>query len=263
MTRTRIRTLAGTLALLTAATLHADILVTRDGAKVETKGTWKVEGRRVIFTLPDGTLSSMRTEQVDLDASALATARAAEAAKQSAAPVAAPSGTPILRITEKDIPPMANPDLDEPESEASDSGDAGSSSPLEVVSWNQAPMQNGDGVQLYGTIRNNGTTNVISPSVLVALYDDDGKLIATADGAVNQSSIAPNQTANFRIEMPGVMSFAAAKFNLGGRGYDTRKPEGSEEAVGGAAYSQGSADEETAPAETAPPPAEEAQPPLA
>ena len=31
--------------------------MTRDGARIETKGAWKVDGRRVLFTLPNGTLS--------------------------------------------------------------------------------------------------------------------------------------------------------------------------------------------------------------
>ena len=45
----------------TAGAAHADWLVTRDGARIETKGAWKVDGRRVVFTMPNGTLSALRT----------------------------------------------------------------------------------------------------------------------------------------------------------------------------------------------------------
>ena len=51
----------------------------RDGARLETKGPWKVDGRRVVFQMPNGTLSSVRSDEVDLDRSAAETARAAEA----------------------------------------------------------------------------------------------------------------------------------------------------------------------------------------
>ena len=62
---------------LGAAPAHADRLVTRDGSVIETAGPWRVEGRLVIFRLPDGTLSSMRLVDTDLEASAERT-RAAE-----------------------------------------------------------------------------------------------------------------------------------------------------------------------------------------
>ena len=51
----------------------ADILVTQDGQQIETEGPWTVKGRQVIFTTPEGRLTSIRLTEVDLEASELAT----------------------------------------------------------------------------------------------------------------------------------------------------------------------------------------------
>ncbi|KAB2962205.1 MAG: hypothetical protein F9K16_09710, partial [Thermoanaerobaculia bacterium] len=69
--------------LVAAGPARADWLVTTDGGLIETKGPWKVDGRRVVFHLPNGTLSSVRADEVDLDRSAAETARAAEAARRA------------------------------------------------------------------------------------------------------------------------------------------------------------------------------------
>src|SRR5688572_4712455 len=81
----------GTLGLVFAAFLGAslpgaaDWLVTREGGRVETKGTWTVKGKLVVFHTADGKLSSMRLADVDLDASRRATEEAVAAQAQAAA----------------------------------------------------------------------------------------------------------------------------------------------------------------------------------
>ena len=88
--------------------------MTRDGARIETKGAWKVDGRRVLFTVPNGTLSMIRTDEVDLDQSALVTTQAKEA-PAAPVPVVAQKKEPVLRLTEKDIPPMSAAALEDDE----------------------------------------------------------------------------------------------------------------------------------------------------
>jgi hypothetical protein len=66
---------------VSSAAVSADVLVARDGLRIETKGPWKVKGRVVVFTTSDGSLSSMRVSELDLEASEAATREAAEAAK--------------------------------------------------------------------------------------------------------------------------------------------------------------------------------------
>ncbi len=219
--------LAAAVLTTAGAALHADILVTPDGARVETKGPWKVQGRLVVFTSPSGTLSSMRTDQVDLERSKLATAQAVEAEHEQPAASAArePAGEPILRITEKDIPPMLSPEGDESADQDSTKKTDAPSSPLEVVSWDKGVNPNGDSATIFGTIRNDGTSNIIGPSIMMAVYGVDGGLLATVDGQINQASIAPGQSANFRAEIPGLTDFTSIKFSLAGRGYEMRKPD--------------------------------------
>ncbi|MDA8019077.1 MAG: YggN family protein [Thermoanaerobaculia bacterium] len=69
----RVATLCLPLAALAAAPCTADILVTKDGRQIETKGFWEVKGRQVIFTAKSGVLSSVRLSEIDLEASELAT----------------------------------------------------------------------------------------------------------------------------------------------------------------------------------------------
>jgi hypothetical protein len=83
--------LAGSLCMGAAA--RADWLLTRDGSKVETRGPWKLEPKRVVFTTMDGTLSSLRLSEVDLDASRQATL-AAQQAKTMEATAAQPQAAP-------------------------------------------------------------------------------------------------------------------------------------------------------------------------
>ncbi|KAB2962235.1 MAG: hypothetical protein F9K16_09660, partial [Thermoanaerobaculia bacterium] len=70
--------LAAAALVAAAGPAAADWLVMKDGSRLETRGAWKVDGRRVVFNLPNGTLSAIRADEIDLDASAAATARAVE-----------------------------------------------------------------------------------------------------------------------------------------------------------------------------------------
>jgi hypothetical protein len=89
--------------LIGAPAARADLLVTREGVAIETAGPWRVEGRMVVFTLPGGALSSIRADQVDLDRSAVATARAAtvEVAAADAPSQPAPLPEPVFRINDR------------------------------------------------------------------------------------------------------------------------------------------------------------------
>lgn len=49
--------------------LSASELVLRDGTRLAIRGSWEHEGERVVFRLPNGTLSSLPTSEVDLVAS--------------------------------------------------------------------------------------------------------------------------------------------------------------------------------------------------
>jgi hypothetical protein len=78
------------------------------------------------------------------------------------------------------------------------------SSKLEVISWEKTENSTGDGVEIFGTIRNGSTSNITTPTVLVTIYDADGGLLATNNGNVNSPQIQPGKTANFRVGLSGI-----------------------------------------------------------
>lgn len=102
--------LSGALIGLVAASgspLLADWLVLADGTRIETRGPWQVRGRMVTFTDTKGTFSSLRADEVDLDASEAATRAAAEApaggGTDDAAAPASPPPPPLLVLTDADV----------------------------------------------------------------------------------------------------------------------------------------------------------------
>jgi glutaredoxin len=80
----------------------ADWLVTRDGHRIETDGPWKVKGRMVVYTDTRGTLSSLRLDELDLEAS-----EAAGEEPESPPPAVeqAEERAPVLVLTNEDISP--------------------------------------------------------------------------------------------------------------------------------------------------------------
>ncbi len=213
----------GIVGWLPAGAVRADWLVTRDGARIETKGAWKVDGRRVLFTMPNGTLSTLRTDELDLDQSALVTTQAKEALANPA-PAAKEKKEPVLRLTEKDIPPVgsAAEDADGKPGEKAGEAKQDEKPALEVISWEKTADASGDGLEIFGTIKNSSPNIVVTPTLLVAIYDADGGLLATTNGEVNSPQIQAGKTANFRVAFPGLPDFAAVKFDAQGRGYKPR-----------------------------------------
>lgn len=103
-------------AVLLALPASADWLVMQDGSRLETRGEWSVEGAKVLFTLRNGTLSTVRARDVDLEASEALTrdkeAEAAAVAEAADADIEVPD--PVWTITDEDIPqaPIAPEEID-------------------------------------------------------------------------------------------------------------------------------------------------------
>ena len=81
--------------------LRADVLVTRDGERIETRGPWTVKGKQVVFTAANGTLQALRLDDVDLEASEEATHPPETPPPPPPPPVVR---EPVLTITDDDIP---------------------------------------------------------------------------------------------------------------------------------------------------------------
>lgn len=217
--------------LLAAALLvpaAADWLVTRDGARIETAGPWRVENRLVVFERPDGTYASMRLSEIDLEASERLTRELAEKAR---APKTAAQPKPVVaRLTEKELPPVtATP---APEGEPAGGGDGegapGAAEPsaaeevgtraesLQVVSWREVGGTESDGLELVGDVRNVTGSTALDVVVTVVLLDEEGEEIESAQALLTTSALPPGGTAGFRASFPGTFHSAGVEFRTSG-----------------------------------------------
>jgi len=221
---------AAVLALAAAAPAAADWLVTRQGGgRVETRGPWQVKGKLVVFTLPDGKLSSLRLSEVDLDASRRATGEAAAAARATpAAPAPAPRPREArVVLTDESFrraapPPAAAPDggAGAAPGQVAPEADAGK---ITVASWDRIQDPGDRHVVVTGTVRNEAPDDATGVAVTVLLYDDTGKLLVSGEATLSSTILPAGQTGSFRADFPDVFAFAAAKFEARGL-HILRKP---------------------------------------
>jgi hypothetical protein len=208
-------------ALLAAAPGRADWLVTREGARVETRGTWTVKGKLVVFHTADGKLSSLRVADVDLDASRRVTEEAVAAQAQAAAEPDKPveRKKPVRVITDKDVRPAAPPAAeDQPDGEAGEEGrEAAAPGPtsgpgLVIEGWKQERDPEEDHVLITGTLQNASSATAANLTLKVMIFDETGTLIASSQAALATGALPPGQETAFKAEFPGYFSFATIKF---------------------------------------------------
>ncbi|MEM6456639.1 MAG: glutaredoxin family protein [Acidobacteriota bacterium] len=99
-----------------SAPIAADVLVLRDGTRVETEGPWEVDRRQVTFVDEHGRFSTLRLDDVDLEASRAATDAASEpqadAREEPVETPPRPQAEPVLTLTNRDVgsaPPDTGP----------------------------------------------------------------------------------------------------------------------------------------------------------
>lgn len=207
--------------LALAGPASADWLVTRDGARVETRGPWEVRGRQVIFTLPNGTLSSMSLSDVDLDRSAEVTA-----VPVAPAPVRHEARPKTVRVIDHDDVPRARPPRI-PETEAVDeaapdeANDAATDTRpnpflngLHVTSWEKEERPLIDGYEVTGEVRNANHSVAARLVVNVRLLDDDGATVASGPAFLDAEALAGGQSIGFRRIFEGIRYFATAEFEI-------------------------------------------------
>ncbi|HVT61046.1 MAG TPA: FxLYD domain-containing protein [Thermoanaerobaculia bacterium] len=245
-TAIRAATLAAILACLAGSALLADWIVTREGGRFEIKGGWEIKGKQVVFTLPGGTLSSLRADQVDLAASKAATeqARQAAAAPPAAAAPAKPRKKSLVVLTDKDFkkpaasdstspPARANPANAAKDAKAAGGKDADSQkkdeppNAVEIVSWDRVPAKESkvDGVELTGKLRNASKDYLTEVLVVVSLFDDSGSPLGRFSAVVANQVLQPSEATTFTVAATGVFSFATVKFDTQGKGFKARPQE--------------------------------------
>jgi hypothetical protein len=231
MRKSRICAAAALGAALLAGPAGADWLVTKEGGRLETQGPWKIKGKLVIFTQADGTLGSLRLPEVDLEASANATFDEMEDRDLPPPPPApAPKKKSIRSLTDADF---AKPEPVPPGEEGQEAAD-GTRRPVKaeakpagrpegrvsVANWQRLDRAEKDGLEITGTLRNDGGDIATGLGVTVRLFDEQGTLVATGEGVPTTNSIKPQGVVNFRAAFPGVFSFKDVKFEVRSWGLD-------------------------------------------
>jgi len=236
---------AAVLGLIAGPTpLYADWIVTRHGERFEIQGTWQLKGKLVVFTLPNGTLSSMRADRVDLDASKQATALAKKQAEAPppAAVQAEPKRRAVIILTDKDFKKAAPPESPAPSTTGSAGDTAGAAgakpsgkdnppaksapSAVEVVAWDRAPASESkaDGAELAGTVRNTSQDILTEVTVVADLFDDKGTLIGRFPAVVDNQQLPPTENSKFHLVAKGVSAFAAIRWETTSKGFKSVQP---------------------------------------
>ena len=216
-------------ALAAAAPAGADWLVMRDGARVETKGPWTEQGAMIVFHTANGTLSSVRLRDADLDASREAT----EKAKLPPPPAPAPpvAKKPAIVITDADLErsepaptagsptAAASPAAESTAADAASSSAAAPSSPeaakterLQISDWHQDLDASRTGVVVVAQLRNTSPDVVGNIQVTAKLLDEAGAVVATAEALLGSNALRPGQQTALRASFPGVHTFSDVSF---------------------------------------------------
>jgi hypothetical protein len=232
------------LTLLTASLLsfgsaaNADWLVTTDGATVETRGAWEVKGAMVIFTSPNGVLSSLPLSAVNLEASQVHTQKMIEAAgaSEAEAPVKRQA---VMVITDADVhhvdtsAPSAE-DVDEVAEGVATPATAGrAGSSLAVTDWDESYNVDENSVEVTGTLRNAGRNPATSISLSVLLYSDSGTLLGKREARIAKPALNPGESTGFVASFTSGLTFSEARFDIQSRGFQIHEstPEGSDQEI--------------------------------
>jgi hypothetical protein len=213
------------------AAVRADWIVTREGERFEIQGASRLKGKLVVFTLPNGTLSSIRADRVDVEASKRATeqAKKAAAAPPAAAGEAKPKRKSLIVLTDKDFKkplPAGSSDAAGVEAKAS-KGKDGKDSPakdvpssIEVVTWERVPasQSKADGLEITGTLHNISSVYLTEVLVIADLFDDTGALIGRFPATVDTQVLPPTESTKFHLVANGVFAFASIRWETQGRG---------------------------------------------
>jgi hypothetical protein len=210
MSRLARSAVAALVAAAVCSPVAADWLLTRDGQRLETRGPWQVEGKLVVFTRTNGTLSSLRLSEVDLEAS-----RAATAAASAPAPAPAPAKgaakrpKPVLVLTDADVGHV----LPEQAAAAAPAEDS-SETKLAVASWSEINEPDSFDVQIFGTLRNGAGEPATDIALTVRLLDAAGAVLGEQPALLGAKSLAAGASTNFRAAFPGIYTFGSVTFDV-------------------------------------------------
>ena len=192
----------------------ADWLVTVDGAKVATRGAWEVKGSQVVFTAPNGTYSALPLSEVNLELSERLTEAAKAPKVEEKAEEPKEKVTPVLVLTDKDIPRYEPPEEAPGETEADDESPAPAVTALDlrVANWEVVEERTGSGVTVQGSLLNPTQDAAASIRLIARVYNQDGQQVGQRYAELDRTALPPGESTDFTVTYPDVLSIGSVKF---------------------------------------------------
>ncbi len=208
--------IATALVVVWAGMANADWLVMKDGSKVETQGPWRVEESRILFEIQGGTLASLATADIDLEASRRLTAAADRAAESRSKPaVPAPRKKATFVLTDDDVGHLRP---QEPDEDAQDVDSEGvpvpSSGEVAVATWNTSNLPEDNGLRIVGSVRNSSANVAAGLSISIRAYDSTDELLLSTPAILGAQALRPGQSTSMAGDLVGVFDYARVDFEV-------------------------------------------------
>lgn len=204
------------------ADARADWLVLHDGTRFEVNGAWKFSGKQVVFTARDGMLSSLRANQVDLEASDRATAESLQAAEPK------PAATPPIfdarpkvhwSLSDKDFARRTSAATDDSgQAPAAENGNGEPAPPpapksdLKILVWSHCAEPDRNRIKVSGTLQNGGKDLATSIALKIQLLDRQGFVVGTQRAQIQKASLAAGEAMDFVALFPGAVTYETVRF---------------------------------------------------
>jgi hypothetical protein len=188
--------------LLLAGSAAADVVVLKDGRKIETLGPPVLKGRMILLKSTDGTLFSIPADEVDQAKTDAARARPAPAptptpatSLRSARPAEIAGKKSERRATVVLTDDQVAAGSVETEGEKKEDGEE------RVDVANATATKSPAGYSVAGSVLNSGKSEVGGIAVTIEAIGPGGKTIATTYGQVAKDLLAPGEKSTFTAEL--------------------------------------------------------------
>ena len=191
----------------------ADWLVLIDGERIETRGAWRVDGTRVLFTNETGALISLRASQVDIEASREATAAKPVSAQATREAKPKAPKKPVLVLDQSSVgrasaaTSASGSTTDEPAAGDTDT------QVLRVASWTENGSGS-DGLSFSGVLENPSDSFAVLVEVTAVLEAADGSKSNRALATMRAASIGPGETQGFDVVFPNAYAYSTIDFEV-------------------------------------------------